>query len=346
VINRVSNGSSELDGFSADSNGALTPLPGSPFWTTNSLYATALANTTHWLFASDGAYIYSFSIASNGMLKKVSSINAQQFTDTCGEVVSLFLDHTGSTLYATNEHPGCEEGINAIQFFDKNSTTGALTYIASNTDYQNRSPSAKTDYLLNFISNNDYAYNAGGCDPEVEWYAVRRNSDGTLTRLFIDPPIPSNPNGNWCPFAQAADPLNNLAVGFIFYNGEGPTQLGVYTADSSGNLTTNSTYQNMPAIAVGIPNRMAASPAGNLLAVGGNQGLQVFHFNGSNPITPYTGRLAWRQTYDLGWDNHNHLYSIGLGAVQAWRITTTGWKQAAGSPYPMNAPLAITVLSK
>jgi hypothetical protein len=140
--------------------------------------------------------------------------------------------------------------------------------------------------------------------------------------------------------------LNNLAVGFIFYNGEGPTQLGVYTADSSGNLTTNSTYQNMPAIAVGIPNRMAASPAGNLLAVGGNQGLQVFHFNGSNPITPYTGRLAWRQTYDLGWDNHNHLYSIGLGAVQAWRITTTGWKQAAGSPYPMNAPLAITVLSK
>jgi hypothetical protein len=87
------------------------------------------------------------------------------------------------------------------------------------------------------------------------------------------------------------------------------------------------------------------SPAGNLLAVAGTNGLQVFYFNGGNPITPYTGRLAWRETYDLGWDKHNHLYSIGLGAVQAWRITTTGWKQALGSPYPMS-PLALTVLSK
>jgi hypothetical protein len=100
----------------------------------------------------------------------------------------------------------------------------------------------------------------------------------------------------------------------------------------------------MPTTAVGF-GRMAASPAGNLLAVGGG-GLQVFHFNGSNPITPYTGRLAWRNTYDVAWDTHNHLYSIGAGAVQAWKITITGWKQAAGSPYPMDGPLALTVLSK
>src|SRR6266850_454710 len=84
VISRLSNNSSELDGYSADSNGALTRLPGSPFWTSNSVYATGLANTTHWLFVSDGVYIYSFSIASNGALTKVSSVNAQQHTGgTC-----------------------------------------------------------------------------------------------------------------------------------------------------------------------------------------------------------------------------------------------------------------------
>src|SRR5882757_11481685 len=66
VISKLSNNTSELDGYSADSNGALTRLAGSPFWTSNSLYVTGLANTAHWLFVSDGVYIYTFSIASNG----------------------------------------------------------------------------------------------------------------------------------------------------------------------------------------------------------------------------------------------------------------------------------------
>jgi hypothetical protein len=34
------------------------------------------------------------------------------------------------------------------------------------------------------------------------------------------------------------------------------------------------------------------SPSGKLLAVAGTTGLQVFHFNGSNPIKPYTGLLT------------------------------------------------------
>src|SRR5947209_620608 len=119
VISKLSNNTSELDGYSADSNGALTRIAGSPFWTSTSVYATGLANTSHWLFASDGVYIYSFSIASNGTLKRVSSINAQQYTGTNYiEVESLFLDHTGSTLYALNNDGA---GNLAIQFFKKNS---------------------------------------------------------------------------------------------------------------------------------------------------------------------------------------------------------------------------------
>lgn len=84
------------------------------------------------------------------------------------------------------------------------------------------------------------------------------------------------------------------------------------------------------------------SPAGNLLAVGGPNGLQVFHFNGSNPITPYTKRLAWTN-YDLAWDTHNHLYATENGGVHAWRITPNFWKQA--SPYPLSDPVALTVVS-
>jgi hypothetical protein len=345
VINARSNGSHELDAFSADSTGALTPLSGSPFWTStaNTQFWT-LAHTTHWLFASDDLNIYSFSIASNGALTLTSSINAQQFANS-DEVAALFLDHTGSTLYATEVNVSEGTQGNSILAFQKDSTTGALTYLG-NTEYPGRSGSQDelSSSLLGFIGNNEYAYNAGCDQGNVSWYAVRRNNDGTLIEFSIDPTIPSNPNGKYCPYGDAADPTNNLAVA-LFLGQSGPTQLAVYTADSSGNLTTNSTAENMPTTAVGF-GRMAASPVGNLLALGGTSGLQVFYFNGSNPITPYTGRLAWRNTYDVAWDHHDHLYSIGAGAVQAWKITTTGWKQAAGSPYPMNGPLALTVLSK
>src|SRR5260370_33110822 len=70
VISQLSNNTYELVGYSADSTGALTPLAGSPFWTTRNTFL-AMANTSHWLFVSDGTYIYSFSIASNGTLKEM-----------------------------------------------------------------------------------------------------------------------------------------------------------------------------------------------------------------------------------------------------------------------------------
>ena len=339
VISRLSNNTSELDGYSADSNGALTRLAGSPFWTSTSVYATGLANTSHWLFVSDGVYIYSFSIASNGTLKQTSSINAQNYTDsTCGEVGSLFLDHTGSTLYALNIYSDCAN--NTIQSFAKNSSTGALTYLGDS------SPSAALWSPVSFIGNNLYAYNASFIQMSAAFYAVVRGSNGALATFAINPAIPTNPNGNYCPDGQAADPASNVAVAFIL-ECQPPAQLGVYTADSFGNLTTKSTYQNMPTAAVGLPEAMTASPAGNLLAVGGSTGLQVFHFNGSNPITSYTGLLAVHEIWSLAWDNHNHLYGISpSGRLYAFRVTTTGYKQASGSPYSISSPQAITVLSK
>jgi hypothetical protein len=164
AINALGNGGHELDGFSADSTGALTPLPGSPFWTStaNTQFWT-LAHTTNWLFASDELNIYSFSIASNGALTLRSSINAQQFANS-DEVAALFLDHTGSTLYATEVNVSEGTRGNSILVFQKDSTTGALTYLG-NTDYPGRSGSQDelSSSVLGFIGNNEYAYNAG-CD--------------------------------------------------------------------------------------------------------------------------------------------------------------------------------------
>src|SRR3954454_22740 len=122
VINILNGPINELDGFSADSTGALTPLPGSPFWTsTTTSQFWSLAHTPNWLLLSDEVNIYSFSIASNGALTLKSSINAQQFSPAGSDVISkLFLDRSGSTLYAAATEQSPATG-NAILAFHRGS---------------------------------------------------------------------------------------------------------------------------------------------------------------------------------------------------------------------------------
>jgi hypothetical protein len=75
------------------------------------------------------ADIYSYSIASNGALKLVATTDAQKYTyEDCGAVFPpLFLDHTGTTLYALSFDEDCAN--NAYQFFTINKSTGNLSYL-------------------------------------------------------------------------------------------------------------------------------------------------------------------------------------------------------------------------
>ncbi len=339
VVSNPSTNHFELDGYRADSTGALTPLAGSPFWKTSKTLMT-LANTGHFLFVGDGNFIYSFSIASNGALKQVSSVDAGKHYGIPGGIATnpLVLDHTGATLYA-----GTVDGTgdNEFLFFDKNST-GALTFAGStgfNIAYGQ----------LVFTGNNQFAYGFGCFQDESHAYGFRRSSDGTLTVLSLEVPIPTLANGDYCLNVGAAFPANNLVVA-MYPETTGapgpPAALAVYTADSSGNLSTHSTTQNMPTTAAGMLNDMTASPVGNLLAIAGSSGLQIFHLNGTNPITPYTGLLAVHNISQIRWDTHDHLYGIAAGRLYAFKITATGHKQAVGSPYSITNPMAITVLSK
>src|ERR1700674_3292329 len=117
----VSSSPSEINAFAAASNGKLTPVSGSPF----SADVQDMAVNGKYLFATDGVYIYSFSIASDGALKQVASINAQQYNggNGCGPG-ALFLDHTGATLYDLDI---CTN--NAYQSFGISDSTGELTYL-------------------------------------------------------------------------------------------------------------------------------------------------------------------------------------------------------------------------
>jgi hypothetical protein len=341
VITNPSANNYEIDGYKADSTGALTSLAGSPFWkTTKTLLA--MAHTTNWFFVSDGTNIYSFSIAASGALKQVSSVDAAKYYPFDGLAGgSLVLDHTGSTLYSLADDG---TGDNEFQFFNKNSSTGSLSFFGS-------TPVDISYGQLVFTGNNQFAFGFGCFQDESHVYGFSRGVDGTLTSFSPAVQFPTDPNGNFCLDTGAPNPANNLAVSMYLETATQPpgppAWLGVYTVEGSGNLTTKSTSANMPTAAVGTVHQMVASPAGNLLAIGGSSGLQIFHFNDSNPITPYTSLLATHELNQILWDSHDHLYGISRsGRLYAFKITSTGHKQASGSPYSITNPMAITVLSK
>lgn len=100
VSHSVSSTSLVVNGYAAASNGSLNAIPGSPF--PHSIDSIALNGG--WLFGAEagtgsgsGQVIDSLSIASNGVLtlKHQTYVN-----DSGGGIIHLFLDHTGSSLYA------------------------------------------------------------------------------------------------------------------------------------------------------------------------------------------------------------------------------------------------------
>ena len=351
VSNYVSStGNNQVNAYAAAANGALTPVSGSPF--PDNIGDLALNGA--WLFgvaasgSSSGQTIDSYSIASNGAL---TLKNQTVVNDSGGGTTRLLLDHTGASLYANYYTTN-----NDCLSYSIDQANGALTY----QSIYHEGPGFGCP--VSFIGNNEFAYSANCYHFGPSIFGAKRNRDGTLTPLNISPALPTPPPGTgFCPYnGAAADPSNHVAIAMTpvaggFGSNDGPTQLAVYTADSSGNLTTTSTYMNMPKTAV-VPtsggtygvNDTWMSPSGKLLAVAGSLGLQVFHFNGANPITHYTGLLTKNAVDQVYWDNANHLYAISssAGLLYVFTVTPTSVTQAPGSPYSIPGAGSLIVLPK
>lgn len=338
-VSRVGNGANKIKGFSAASDGSLTAIPGSPF-ADNVNY---MAVNGKWLFGVEntppGDNIHSLSIAPDG------SLALQQIytvSPTGGGVISLYLDHTGATLYGDYYTVN-----NDFLSYNIDQSTGQLTFVGD------LAGGPADNSPVSFIGNNRFAYSSS-CyhfDPLV--FGVERNGDGSFSWLSTDLPLPTAKSGDfYCPWMAASDPTNHLAVAVQPFTNDwvedGSFQLASYTADNAGTLTTESTYSNMPTVLVGNINNYWMSPDGKFLAVGGTGGLQIFHFNGAKPITKFTGLLTHQRIDQLWWDNAHHLYAISRSAQKLYVFTVRakGATQAPGSPHKIANPVNLAVLPK
>jgi hypothetical protein len=337
----------QIYAFAAASNGKLTEVTGSPFPGNIS----NMAVNGKYLFGTDReqVYIHSFSVEPDGALKQIASLSAQKYNSgDCGGLGPLFLDQAGVTLYDLDiDGNACANNI--YQSFRIDKAKGELEYLGSD------GADAWFNNRLSFIGNNTYAYGAV-CLYDMYWeiYGFQRHSDGMLTEANISAPTPTAKGEDfYCPNLTAADAANHVVISLQPLDGEtfdadGPPQLATYMAENSGNLTTKSTHDDMPETAVGSVTDIAVSPSGKLLAVGGTAGLQIFHFNGSEPITHYTGLLTTDDITQFFWDNDNHLYAISqsAGKLLVFTATPTNVSQAPGSPHSIRQPTNVTVLPR
>jgi hypothetical protein len=341
-----------VNAFAAAANGKLTVIPGAPF----KADIGDMAVNGKYLFGStfSSKYIAQFLIQPNGALQWTRSTNIVQHDQPgCSSVLgSLVLDHTGTTIYdEVLDFDNC--GSNVAQSFKVEKPSGALQYLGNDRTLD------LFGGPLSFIGNNIYAYGAE-CDFFVGLYVptirgFQRQSGGLLTSVNISasaPPVP-RPQDLYCPALTAADATNHVAISFQAIDtntsgNDGLPQLATYTADNAGNLSTTSTYNNMPTTNVGLVFDLKMSPSGKLLAVAGLNGLQLFHFNGSNPITHYTGLIIASDIEQCYWDNSNHLYALSSGGnkLYVFTVTPTSVSQVPGSPYTVKEPITLVVQPK
>lgn len=341
VASRPKNSTINLvEAFAAAPNGKLTSVAGSPFRAD----VTNMAVNGKYLFGTDenGIYIDAYLIESNGSLRYAATTDVSKTAPDCLSTGPIFLDHTGASLY---DMEYCTN--NTYLSFAIQKSTGKLQSKGSDEE-------GRWLYLpASFIGNNVYAYSAS-CDGDMYWeiFGLKRNSStGALSKIDAGAKMPTPKSGDfYCPSYAAADPTNHVAMVLQAVNGseftpDGGAQIVSFTAASNGSLSTTNTRSNMPVLGIGTPYDLKMAPSGKLLAIAGTQGLQVVHFNGASPATPYTGLLTKDTINQMFWDNNNHLYAIGeaAGKLHVFTITPTSHSEAPGSPYAVAGPQSIIV---
>lgn len=348
--------------YHAATNGSLSLVTGSPY----PVAGTAVGSNHKYFFSLDPTYLHSYPVASNGAIgSQASQTDTQVYGGSeCGTVAGAVLGHTGDLVYAQLEGgDGNGNPCSTLQSF-KILNTGALSFLGS-VEFATANDTGlfhSHTPIVKMSGNGKFAFSAAiddSCTSSI--WILTSESNGAMTGDYSQYlTVPSTPSGwRWYPWPLTSDPTDHVAVAMKGTSGDaGPcpeeeyaTQLASFTVASDGNLSSTNTPDKMPTPKV-YPGVMNISYSGEFLAVGGGgyatqtSGLQVFHFNGANPITPYSGVLTSNPIDLIRWDRNHHLYalSVSTNKLYVYTVTSTSITAAPGSPYTVpSTPSALSV---
>jgi hypothetical protein len=260
-------------GFRSSSTGQLTAIPGAP-WKPAGLI---IGDNKSLLVTMGEDNLHSYGIASNGAIQ--SQLEQNPDTDYAGGECGngnggAVLDHTGQYVYVLQQNGG-DGSCAAYQTFQiLNSGAYKGVFDGVGDTEENTSGGASVD-LPSILGNESFAYAdlvSGHLSAPI---GFRRESSGELQLMQFNEADPTLDGGaNYTPYRPDASPTGNYLVLQLFPYDSNPPQLGVYTVDPEGNISSTNTSSNMPTSPF---DNIATtfSPAGNMFA--------IYADNGSRP---------------------------------------------------------------
>jgi hypothetical protein len=342
--------------YTTSSTDKLTLVSGSPFKNTLGLM---IGTAGSHLITVGTTYLHSYAIKSTGGIgAQVAQINSALYPGAaCGTTFGGTIDRTGTEAYIQFQFLGAyDAGCDALQSYKINATTGAFAFGGVAEFGGDKNQALGGPLVVAGNNGHAYAFAKYYCDNVFHpFYRDRFGAMNNATETTVTfPPV----GGEWFPVAMASDnqnlPTSHMAVALHESSDvctSGPPSLASYTIDYKGNLLYDGAMLK-PAVN---PASMAINPQGNLLAVSAatsnlydtkdGPGLQVFHFNGGNPITGYSNILTKNPIDSIAWDKSYHLYatSHATNKLYVFTITPTSITPVAGSPFTLSGPSTLVV---
>jgi 6-phosphogluconolactonase (cycloisomerase 2 family) len=314
-------GNSSVSPFTTDSNGALLPVPGSPFPSGQAL-SGPVDPTAKFVYVpnyNDNS-LSLYSIGPNGSLTALSTVA------TGNAPVSVAPDPTGRYLYVTNS------GDNTVSAYTIG-LTGTLTPVTGSPFAGGSAPGAITVdrsgnfvYVTNENANTVLAYKIG--------------SNGALT------PVTGSPFATGgLPNSVTVDPVGN----FAYVANIGDNTVSAYSIGSNGALTPVS---GSPFAAGQSPSSVTVDPTGLFVYVTNELGNSVSAYSilANGALTPVTGSsfAAGAEPYSVAVDptgTYAYVTNAEDNTMSAYVIGSNGsLTPLSGSPFTgLNLPNSVAV---
>jgi hypothetical protein len=346
--------SGPINAYSANSSGVLSTISGSPFSMTG-----LMIGSNRYQFISLGTNdIHAYKVGSNGAIgDQVSVIDTADYAGgVCGTssgTAGAVLDHTGKYLYVTLA--SVDETCAAYQSYIINSD-GAFSFDGDTEITWQGCPTGCGNFGFDppsILGSESFAYSQYADTFQTLVSGFRRESSGTLEYLpnftWTAPAV----TGGYIAMSPDASPTGNYVVLELFPEDVSPPQLGSFTVNSQGNLTTTNTSSNMPTSSLNEPST-TFSPSGNLFVAygtmsGGSNGkgaIEIYKFNGAAPLTLWKTLLDGTPINQVGWDGANHMYAISTTENKLYVFTVTSTSVTETSSVSIGAPYRMIVVSE
>jgi hypothetical protein len=354
VYVQVGGAAGAVYGYSASSSGALTAISGSPFKPGTQIVGSNGSE----FFTIGHTSLHSFAVGSNGAIgSQLSDIGITGYgggscAGTHDGDTSAVLDHTGKYIYVLLQNREVQSGdtCEAIESYIINSG-GTFTY---DGDTERTSLAPALVGLPSILGNETFAYsNNLSFGNSNDLIALKRESSGTLENSQFDETDPPLSGGSYTAYNPDADSTGSyLVVQLVPADQGGAPQLGSYTVDSQGNISSTNTSSDMPTSALNEPNS-TFSPSDNLLAVYADATetdepghIEIYNFNGAAPLTLNTTLLNGTPIDQVAWDSSNHLYAISKAQNMLYVFTATSTSATEDASYSIGSPFSMVVVSQ